>query len=180
MPALIVPLPVKRFPNKLAPEVPDNVLRNRPFCYFASFLIVSLTPFINNSDSSRDLTIFIISFISSLEINSVVKPDPNISWWIIAPVADAAAVNPNGIKTLLANGLSIFPIKFNPVLNNGPISLFKNSSDFTMLCSWVDDIFILAEELFGKPLQSFETNVLVNDYLRGKLSSSFKISDKTW
>ena len=31
-------------------------------------------------------------------------------------VADAAAVNPNSIKLLLANGLSTFPIKNNPVL----------------------------------------------------------------
>ena len=31
--------------------------------------------------------------------------------WIAASVADAAAVNPNGIETLLANGLSTFPIK---------------------------------------------------------------------
>ena len=31
-------------------------------------------------------------------------------------VADAAAVNPNSIKSLLANGLSTFPIKNNPVL----------------------------------------------------------------
>ena len=31
--------------------------------------------------------------------------------WIAASVADAAAVNPNGIETLLANGLSTFPVK---------------------------------------------------------------------
>ena len=30
----------------------------------------------------------------------------NIFLWIAASVSDAAAVNPNGIKTLLANGLS--------------------------------------------------------------------------
>ena len=78
--------------------------------FFVSFLIVSLTPFINNPDSSRELTIFIISLISSLEIFSVVKPDLNIFLWIPVSV-DAAAVNPNGIKMLLANGLITFPIK---------------------------------------------------------------------
>ena len=62
---------------------------------------VSLTPFISNPDSSRDLTVFIISFISSLEIISLVKLDPNIFLWIAAPVADATAANPNVIKTLL-------------------------------------------------------------------------------
>ena len=37
-----------------------------------------------------------------------------------ASVTNAAAVNPNGNKTLLANGLSTFPIKGNPVFNTGP------------------------------------------------------------
>ena len=36
-PALIIPLPVSIFPNKLAPNVPNNILRNPPFCSFASF-----------------------------------------------------------------------------------------------------------------------------------------------
>ena len=41
--ALIVPLSVNRFPNKLAPNVPNKIMTNPPFCSFASFLIVSLT-----------------------------------------------------------------------------------------------------------------------------------------
>ena len=48
------------------------------------------------------------------------RPDPNILLWIAASVADAAVLNPNGIKTLLANGLSTFLIKGNPVFNHGP------------------------------------------------------------
>ena len=104
------------FPNNLAPKVPNNIPRNPHFCSFASFLIVSLTLFfINDSGSSRDLTIFIISFISSLEIINVVKSDPKIVLRIAASVADAAAVNPNGIKLLLANGLTKFFIKENPI-----------------------------------------------------------------
>ena len=51
---LLTLLPVNRFPNKLAPNVPNNILRNKPFCSIASFLIVSLTLFIRNPDSSRD------------------------------------------------------------------------------------------------------------------------------
>ena len=50
-PALIVPLPVNRFPNKLAPNVPNNMPRNPPFCYFASLLIALLKHFINKPDS---------------------------------------------------------------------------------------------------------------------------------
>ena len=64
-PALILTLPVKRFPDKLAPKMSNNISKNPPFCYFASFLIVSLTPFTNNPDSSRDLTVFIILLIYS-------------------------------------------------------------------------------------------------------------------
>ena len=37
-----------------------------------------------------------------------------------ASAADAAAVNPRGIKTLLANGLITFFISGNPVFSNGP------------------------------------------------------------
>ena len=77
-PALIVPLPVNRLPNKLAPKVPNNIPRNPSFHSFALFLIVSLTHFINNPDSSSDLTIFIISFISSFEINNALTPEGNI------------------------------------------------------------------------------------------------------
>ena len=62
-------------------------------------------------------------------------PGPNIFSWIAASFADAAAVNPTGIKTLLANGLNTFSIKGNPVFSNGPKSLPKNPSDYPMLCN---------------------------------------------
>ena len=96
----------------------NNILRNPPFCYFVLFLVISLTPFINKSDSSSDLTIFMISLISSFEIISVVTPDLNIFF-----------VNPNVIKTLLTTGLSTFPLKDNSVLSNDPKSVPKNPPD---------------------------------------------------
>ena len=74
----------------------------------------------NKSDSLSNLIIIIRSFIFSSKIINVVIPDPNIFLWIAASVADDAAVNPNGNKALLANGLSTFPIKGNPVFNTGP------------------------------------------------------------
>ena len=40
--------------------------------------------------------------------------------------ADAAPVNPKGIKTLLANGLITFFISGNRVFSNGPRSLPRN------------------------------------------------------
>ena len=67
-------------------------------------------------------------------------------------VADATTVNPNVIKTLLASGLSIFPIKGNPVFSNGPKSLPKNPPDYPILCNNVFDNFILVDELFKKSL----------------------------
>ena len=85
-------------------------------------------------DSLKDLTIFMISFISSFEtINVVISeakskgwPDLNIFLWIAGSVTDAAAaaaaaaVNSKCIKTLLANGLRTFFIKGNLVFSNGP------------------------------------------------------------
>ena len=56
-------------------------------------------PFINKPDSSRDLSIFMIQFFVH-EANSKERPNPKIFLWIAASVANAAAVNPNGIKVL--------------------------------------------------------------------------------
>ena len=52
-PALIVPLPTNRFTNKLASDVPNNILKTSPFCSFDSFVIVSLMPFIDIPDFSK-------------------------------------------------------------------------------------------------------------------------------
>ena len=60
-------------------------------------------------------------------------PDQNNFLWIAVSVA-AAAVNPTGIKTLLVNGLSTFPIKGNPIFNNGPKSLTNNPPNCTISC----------------------------------------------
>ena len=49
--------------------------RNPSFCSFATFSIVSLTPFINKPDYSTDLTLFIYS-VSSFEIINVAVPKP--------------------------------------------------------------------------------------------------------
>ena len=47
-----------------------------------------------------------ISFKSLFENINVAVPDPKIFIWIAVSAANAAAVNPKGTKTLLANGLS--------------------------------------------------------------------------
>ena len=70
-----------------------------------------------------------LSFIYSLEIINFVVPDPKISLWMAASVADAAAVNSNGIKALLAKGCNTFFIKGNPVFSSCPKRLPKNPPD---------------------------------------------------
>ena len=95
-------------------------------------------------------------------------PDPNIILWIAASAVDAAVVNPYDIKRTLANGLSAFPIKGNPVFSHGPKGLTKISPDCHILYNWVFDTFILPDEPFAKALQSFKICVLVNNNLCGK------------
>ena len=60
----------------ISTNVPDSIGRNPLFCSFALFLIVSLISFTSNHDFSRNLTIFLISSISSFEIAKAVVPDP--------------------------------------------------------------------------------------------------------
>ena len=85
-----------------------------------------------------------ISSISSLEVINFVIPDP-FFFQLAPPVSDDAAVNPNSIKTLLANVLSTFFIKDKLVFSDGPRNLPKNRLDCLILCSCLLDKFILAD-----------------------------------
>ena len=94
------------------------------------------------------------------------------SWYFLcfpAFVADAAAVNPKGTKTLLANGLSTFFINGNPVFSNVPRSLPRNPPNCTILDNWVFDNLISVEDLLAKALRRFSTCLLINNNLWGKL-----------
>ena len=91
-------------------------------------------------------------FISTFEIINVILSDPNIFLWIAASVADAAPVNPKGIKTYLGNGFSIFFVVDKLVFSNGSKSLPKNPSDCAILCNWVCDNFLLGKEWFAEAL----------------------------
>ena len=64
-----------------------------------------------------------VTSISSFEIISVVIADPKIFFWIVASIADAAAVYPNVIKKLSANSASAIFINDIPTLINGPRNL---------------------------------------------------------
>ena len=69
--------------------------------------------------SSRDLTIFIISSIFLFEIIDAIVPDPKISLCIAASVVAIPADNPNGMKKLLARGISTLFINGKPAVING-------------------------------------------------------------
>ena len=125
-PALTITFPpVNKLPNKLAPNVPSNILKNPTLCSLFSFSIVLLTPFNKIPEFSRASIIFIISFISSCSTINF-TPEPCIFFYILPSIADIAAVKPNGANTFLAND--------NATFINGPANLFnhipKNPSDF--------------------------------------------------
>ena len=53
-------------------------------------------------------------------------------------------------------------------------NLPKNLPDCPILCIWIFVNFVLAKEFFSKALRSFETYVLVNNNLCGKLFPSLE------
>ena len=122
---------------------------------------------------SRACTIFIISFISSFEIISVVFPDPNIFLCIPASAADAPAVNPKGIKTLLVNGLITFLINGYPVFNTVPSNLLKNPPDWIILLIWALERFESVDILLLKASLIFVFYLVVSNNSCGK---SFRLN----
>ena len=104
-----------------------------------------------------------MSSISPFDIISVAIPDPKNILWIPASPADTAAVNPNGIKTLLANGLFISSINGNTGFSNEPRSLLRNPPDCIILNNWVFENLISVDELFAKAYKRFTTCLLVNN-----------------
>ena len=62
-------------------------------------------------------------------------PDSKIFFLIVPSVADTAAVNPNGIKKLLANVLRTFFIKGKPGFNNSYRNLPRNPPNCPILNS---------------------------------------------
>ena len=82
-----------------------------------------------------------MSSVSLFDIISVVCeaeeewrfPDTNIFLCIPASAADATAVSPKGIKTLLANCLITLFINGNPVFSSEPSNLLRNPPNVSSL-----------------------------------------------
>ena len=127
------------FHNKLAPKVPNNILRNPPFCSFASFTILLLTYFINKPDSSIDLIISeYLSFLCSKSLmlfSSLTPEDGKLIYVDVKLRYVGAYLIQTFQQTLLANGLSTSPIKSNLVFSNCSKSLPKNPPDCYILCN---------------------------------------------
>ena len=136
-----------------------------------------LTPSGNKLESLRDLTILIMTFISSFDIISIVLlllckaedegrlPDPKIFLCIPQSPTYATAVNPKKIKTLLANGFITFFISGNLDFTNEPRSLPKDPCDYIVLDTWVFDNLISVDDMSAKALRRFKTCLLVNNNL---------------
>ena len=154
-PALFLPLPSNKLPNKPVPKGPSNILRNPPFCFGFCFYFW----FIFNCFAS---IFYWFTSYKHVFMNSCI-----CGWCCCCKL--------NGIKTLLANDISAFPIKGKPFFSNSPSKRPpKNPPDCPILCNWVFDNFILTEELFSKFLRSLGSCVLVNNNLWGKLFSSLE------
>ena len=97
--------------------------------------------------------------------------DPQVLLSIPASVdaAAAAAVNPEGIKALLANSLSTFSIKDKPVFTIDSKSLPKNPHNFNILDSSVFKKSMSTTDPFAKFSRIFKTCVLMNNNSFGKL-----------
>ena len=106
--------------NKVLAKVPSIILRNQHSYSFASFLIILVGPFNRLFESSKALTIFKISFISSFEIVKDAIQEPCIFFSIPASIAEEAAVIPNGAKICFAIGAATFI--------NGPASILNNAT----------------------------------------------------
>ena len=102
--ALIVHRPVNILPSTMTIDVSNNFGKNPLFCFFALFLVASITPFIDKPLSiNRYLKLLVISFPIQ---------------WIAASVADIPPTNANGSKTFLAKVVSRFFIIGNSTVIN--------------------------------------------------------------
>ena len=62
---------------------------------------------------------------------------PKMFFWIVGSITDAAAVNPNSTKTVLANDLSTFSIKDKLIFSHAPRSLPRSlTAPFQTVVFW--------------------------------------------
>ena len=133
----------------------NNIARDPPFCLSSQNQILKVT--------------YLFSWYHSFPHSKLSMLCTWSKRWIAASVANAIAVNPNGIKAFLADVLSTFFIKGNPGFSKRSKILAKNYPDCFILCNRVFNNFILADGPIAKALQSLENCALVNKNLFWKL-----------
>ena len=99
------------FPNRLAPKVPNDMLKNPPFCSFGGFFSCFRDSFQQNIRIFKSLNDFHYVIHSLFEIIEFAVPEPCIFLKFPASIAKAAAVIPNGAKMhFLASFFVLLPI----------------------------------------------------------------------
>ena len=81
--------------------------------------------------------VFMISSISFFENIKVFVPEARIFLWTPGSAVGAAAVNSNGIKTLLANGVITFFTNGKTTLVNGPRNSHEIYPEITKKSTWL-------------------------------------------
>ena len=114
-----------------------------------------------------------MSLISSFEIITVAVPEPCIFFWILASIAEAAAVIPNGAKIFFAIGTATFISWPADLLNNDP----KNPPGLIILEIWALESFISVDLLLLNAFLNFVLCPVVNNNSWGKSfpSNTFKL-----
>ena len=153
-------------------------LRNPP-SWLVMFLVVSFNKMLL---FCKNLVTCIISFIS---LFARVIPEPMFFYLFSNNIKSCIY-----IKIILFILIFLVSILFNlfeyesSTLNgkltelSKPVISVKNPPDYIILDNWVFENFILADEPFAEILQIFETFVLANDKLYGKLVSPLEFPIK--
>ena len=132
-----------------------------------------MTIFINKPALSRDLTISIISFISSFEITNNLVPGPNIFFRKPASTTDDVVVNLNSLSNLLASDLSTILTDSKAIFNNHPRSLPRNLTNSIVLHIFDLGNLNLILKLFTRKItSSFALPIIFSD-IRKVISALF-------
>ena len=110
--------------NVLIPPrcIPPNMIRRKPpFCCFTSCSIFSFfhKHLLSVNPILQEIQLFHDIFHSVVWNYWCVMPDPKSFFWTTATVVDAAEINPNNNKTLLANGVNTLFIDGKQSVING-------------------------------------------------------------
>lgn len=147
------------FHKKLARNVPNSIPRKNLFLLQFHYNCLN-NVFYWYVGISRDLTVFMMSFISLFDITIIISLDLKIFSWISVSAADTATVNPSSTDILLASGQNTFFSNGRPTFIKGPRILPMILPDCVTLDSRVFDNFISLDKLFAESVRRSSTCAL--------------------